>query len=707
MRAGQAGAPPEIVRALAGAIALPAAPDPAPSWLLPTQRHAFARTLAALRAHRGALLAESTGSGKTYVALAVGLTWQRSPIACVVPAALAAKWRATAERLGIGVVVASHERVSRGHLPAGTKGLVLVDESHHFRHPGIRRYGHLADFLIGRPAVLISATPVVNRAEDLAHQLRLAVRDDALARQGLASLTGSLTEAPAALGAVVIATGAARRSIPIRAATAVRTRLARRDRGLLREIDALALSSDGPVARLIRGVLWRCLASSPAALAGALWRYSLLLSHAADARTGGCSLPRGTIRQWAGQTGDQLVFWSLVPGADGESDLALDDVARLERLIPLTERAANAPDAKLERLRTLLADGRRTLVFTGARATVAYLRRRLGGNTGWCTGDAAGIGTMRLSRSSLLTAFGAASGGPRVLIATDVAAEGLDLQAAERVVHYDLPWTATRLEQREGRAARLGSRHAVVSVVSFEPPAALERRLRQTDAIARTARAPALVGLGRDELWQWRDVVAARYGGAPAVDGVAAIDSPHRGLLAGVALEHEADRAGRVSTLLWLDAGDGAPGDACGDPAWITARLEEASRAAGRGLGAGELDAALDRLAPTVAELLRRAHRARWLSGRGAPPVHTLIRRLGVASGSAARRRDQRALAQLERALAILSGGLTAGEARLVTRLAGASDAELLAGLARLPTSAALPAAIAPRLFGLILFGRG
>lgn len=701
LRAGPPGAASEVVRALAAGIALAAAPDPPPQWLFPMQHHAWARALAALRAHRGALLAEATGAGKTYIALAVGQCWQRSPIACVVPAALADKWNGTARRLGIPIVAVSHEQVSRGRLPAGTRGLVLVDESHHFRHPAIRRYGHLADFLVGRPALLLSATPVVNRTEDLANQLRLAVRDDALAADGLPSLAGPVTDAPAALGSVVIATGAAHRSIPIRAVTAVRSRLTSGGRELLRGIDALDLSRDAPVAGLIRGVLWRCLASSPAALAGALWRYRLLLGHAADAQATGCSLPRGTIRQWVGQTADQLVFWSLVADSGGDSELVLGDIPELERLIALAECAANRPDDKLDRLRALLADGRRTLLFAGARATVAYLRRRLGGNPGWCTGDAAGIGTMRVSRSSLLAAFGAERDGPRVLLATDVAAEGLDLQAAERVVHYDLPWTATRMEQREGRAARLGSRHAVVSVVSFVPPAALGRRLRQTEAIARTARAPALVGLGGDGLWQWRDVLPARYTGGRVVEGAAAVVSPHRGVLAGVALERDGHRAGGVSALLWLDAA----GAVRTEPAWIASRLEEASRAAERTLRADDLETALDQLTPRVADLLRRAHQARWQRGAPAPGVPALIRRLSLASGTAARHRDRRTLAELERALAILSGGLTAGEARLAASLARASDAELLAAFARLPPSDQSPDAIAPRLFGLILFG--
>src|SRR5207245_3661432 len=64
-----------------------------------------------------------------------------------------------------------------------------------------------------------------------------------------------------------------------------------------------------------------------------------------------------------------------------------------------------------------------------------------------------------------------------VLIATDLLSEGLNLQDATRVVHYDLPWTPARLAQRVGRVDRLGSPHAWVETVTFLPPAGLERAL--------------------------------------------------------------------------------------------------------------------------------------------------------------------------------------------------------------------------------------
>jgi hypothetical protein len=96
-------------------------------------------------------------------------------------------WRRTAQALGATIVVLTHARASRGSLPA-SDGMVIIDESHHFRNPLTRRYAAVAPWLLGRRALLLSATPVVNRLDDLAAQLRLAVRDDALAASGIGSL---------------------------------------------------------------------------------------------------------------------------------------------------------------------------------------------------------------------------------------------------------------------------------------------------------------------------------------------------------------------------------------------------------------------------------------------------------------------------------------------------------------------------------------
>lgn len=60
-------------------------------------------------------------------------------------------------------------------------------------------------------------------------------------------------------------------------------------------------------------------------------------------------------------------------------------------------------------------------------------------------------------RRCRLTAFRRRQAGPRVLLATDAASEGLDIQqACHHLLHYDIPWNPSRLEQRNGRIDRLG-----------------------------------------------------------------------------------------------------------------------------------------------------------------------------------------------------------------------------------------------------------
>ena len=44
----------------------------------------------------------------------------------------------------------------------------------------------------------------------------------------------------------------------------------------------------------------------------------------------------------------------------------------------------------------------------------------------------------------------------RVLVSTEVASEGVDLQFCRVLLNYDLPWNPTRIEQRIGRIDRLG-----------------------------------------------------------------------------------------------------------------------------------------------------------------------------------------------------------------------------------------------------------
>ncbi|HZI75237.1 MAG TPA: DEAD/DEAH box helicase, partial [Gemmatimonadales bacterium] len=478
--------PGEVAAALAQSLALPEASDTPPGWLLPEQVCSFRRIIAALRAYHGALLADPVGSGKTYVALAAASVLNRGTTACIVPATLVRQWEATASRLSVPIVVCSHEQVSRGRLPRRTRGLVIIDECHRFRNPNTRRYEHIARWLIGRPALLVTATPVVNRLEDLAFQLLLAVRDTALSSEGIVSIREALSRASPlpSLGRIVVEADTAPSHRPRRLAMSSAPSISecREVGGLVHMLDRLRLSRCPPIARLIRATLLRSAGSSPAALAGALRRYQRLLLHARDALYAGQRFDRAELRRFSAELGDQLVWWELFPDSGAEAEIELSDLEMVSGLIAKAESAAGEPDPKVEQLRSFLKDGIPTLVFTNSRDTVRHLRKQLSEfRIAWCTGDLAGIGATRAPRQSVLAWFRQATNldyAPQHLVVTDVAAEGLDLQRAARVVHYDLPWTPMRLEQREGRSVRRGSHNGEVEVIRFHPPELLEKRLK-------------------------------------------------------------------------------------------------------------------------------------------------------------------------------------------------------------------------------------
>lgn len=132
---------------------------------------------------------------------------------------------------------------------------------------------------------------------------------------------------------------------------------------------------------------------------------------------------------------------------------------------------------------------RKAVVFTESRRTQAYLRQFLEGNgyagkvltfngtntdpdsqavyQSWLsenrdTGRATGSRPVDL-RTALIDRF---RDSAEILIATEAAAEGINLQFCALVINHDLPWNPQRIEQRIGRCHRYGQQHDVV-VINF------------------------------------------------------------------------------------------------------------------------------------------------------------------------------------------------------------------------------------------------
>jgi len=134
-------------------------------------------------------------------------------------------------------------------------------------------------------------------------------------------------------------------------------------------------------------------------------------------------------------------------------------------------------DSKRDRLvawaKTLTADGRSVLIFTGYSDTMEYLRNSLvsafGSSVASYSGDGGAFRTANswttVSKEAVTTALGA--GTIKVLVCTDAASEGLNLQAAGALVNFDLPWNPSKVEQRIGRIDRIGQEQPVLPIVNL------------------------------------------------------------------------------------------------------------------------------------------------------------------------------------------------------------------------------------------------
>ena len=127
---------------------------------------------------------------------------------------------------------------------------------------------------------------------------------------------------------------------------------------------------------------------------------------------------------------------------------------------------ASGQDRKWEELSTILQNApemrdpfgrqRKLIIFSEHRDTLNYLHHRIAG----VLGNPEAIitihgGTHRDERRRLQALF-RSDPDVRVLVATDAAGEGVNLQCANLMVNYDLPWNPNRLEQRFGRIHRIG-----------------------------------------------------------------------------------------------------------------------------------------------------------------------------------------------------------------------------------------------------------
>lgn len=121
----------------------------------------------------------------------------------------------------------------------------------------------------------------------------------------------------------------------------------------------------------------------------------------------------------------------------------------------------NTEEQKLIRLRKFLteenvSDGRKLVLFTEHKDTLDYLEKKLT-NQGYKVQTIFGQKSVDQRRK----AQDEFAGDSQILLATDAAGEGINLQFCNLMINWDIPWNPNRLEQRMGRIHRYGQKEEV------------------------------------------------------------------------------------------------------------------------------------------------------------------------------------------------------------------------------------------------------
>ncbi|MGB1281280.1 MAG: helicase-related protein, partial [Vibrio cyclitrophicus] len=138
---------------------------------------------------------------------------------------------------------------------------------------------------------------------------------------------------------------------------------------------------------------------------------------------------------------------------------------------------ADTPEHKLNLLKHIITEqAERSIVFLKTRDRLGDLRAQLESAKipcAWIQGE-----MPQDRRNNAIARF--RDGSVNVLLATDVAARGIDLPDVSHVINYDMPRTADVYLHRIGRTARAGKKGNAVSIVEAHDQLMIERVARYT-----------------------------------------------------------------------------------------------------------------------------------------------------------------------------------------------------------------------------------
>ncbi|MBW2059809.1 MAG: DUF3883 domain-containing protein, partial [Deltaproteobacteria bacterium] len=158
-------------------------------------------------------------------------------------------------------------------------------------------------------------------------------------------------------------------------------------------------------------------------------------------------------------------IWETLSVAENREELK-KEIAVIEGLVQRSRRIiAKEEELKLKQLKRSLEElsrrypsrqDKKILIFTESRDTLEYLERK---TRQWGYRTNTIHGGMRLEER--IKAEGIFKTETDVLVATEAAGEGINLQFCHLMINYDIPWNPNRLEQRMGRIHRYGQQKEV------------------------------------------------------------------------------------------------------------------------------------------------------------------------------------------------------------------------------------------------------
>jgi len=369
--------------------------------------------------------------------------------------------------------------------------LVVVDEAHRM---GAHYFGNklektkrfqLGELLgsITRHLLLMTATPHSGKEEDFQLFLSLLDRDRFEGRHKQAVDTGDIMRR---MVKEDLLTFDGHRLFPERIAETVPYELTEMEYDLYDQVSAYVREGMNRAERLNPNrrntvgfaltVLQRRLASSPEAIYQSLVRRTKRLRRRRDDIIAGRHAePEADVdpeafdadeydAEQVEQIEDELVDAATAAQTVAELDKELID---LDELTGLARRVRDAgTDRKWTELSRILQDHalttdargvpRKLIVFSEHRDTLNYLAHRIRVLLGRPEAVQTIHGGVRRAERRRITEEFTKNPDVQILIATDAAGEGLNLQAAHLMVNYDLPWNPNRIEQRFGRIHRIG-----------------------------------------------------------------------------------------------------------------------------------------------------------------------------------------------------------------------------------------------------------